>query len=49
MDYEARRKEQECISRVNARTYTKLEAKARRVVTTVRKRNSCGGKVAEQK
>ena len=44
MDCEAGRKEPNCISGVDTRTDAKLEAKARKLDTTV-KRKSCGGKV----
>ena len=41
-------KERSCISGVEARAYAKLEAKARRLVTTFTKKR-CSGKVAEWK
>lgn len=45
MDYEARRKEPSCISGVDSRADAKLEAKARKLDTTV-KRKRCGRRVA---
>ena len=48
MDYEGEKKERSCVSGVDSKTYAKLEAKAREVVTTF-KRKSCGGKVAQWK